>query len=342
MIRPAPLELLHRGALAHLGKLGPERIRAWLRRHGLLALPAPSPEVKAALGRARRRTLAANLHHVACFQEAVDALAAEGIPVCPLKGIHLLATAYAADPENRPMGDLDLLVPEEALEAAVARLERALDLRETASSRRLAAESHERVLTRPGLVVELHRDLGLRTARPAGWGHLEPAPGWLHDREVDLLDRETVLVHALAHFVRHGPWTRLMWVEDLLRLGEAGYDPAVVAARARELGVRRRTAAAVRVLRAALGPETLPGLSSGAGLRGVLPLRLYARLAGAHRGRAVLRGREGSRCLRNLGTALVAEGPRDLWRLVSGKVGERLRRDVSRKAPVATSRVGPP
>jgi len=344
-----PLEVLHRGAIAHLASSSPEEAAEWLDRHGLLAIgegsdgesaPGLAAELPAAvrelLQRQRQRTLAANLHRIARFQEMVDALAEEGIPACPLKGIHLLGTVYARDPEHRPMADVDLLVPAEAIEAAVRRLSSALGLRETALSRRHAPRSHERVLTGPALVVEVHTRLGLRTGRAGAWGDLDPEPARLHERDVFVLDPETTLAYLLAHFVQHVPWSRLVWVEDLLRWSGRGFDPERTVERARQLGIRRCLVAAVRTLRRELGAELgdaelgdaeLGEAELGGGVLTGLPDRdrgpgspllwLYEAVAERRPSaraarRAAVTGRRGSRFLRHLGTLLLADRPTDL------------------------------
>jgi len=98
-------------------------------RHGLLPLaydrlrrldgdPVP-PEVMAELEASYYGSLARNLRLQASLAEVVAALHAEGIDPIVLKGGALAGTLYP-NPGLRPMGDLDLLVPAEAMEQAGA------------------------------------------------------------------------------------------------------------------------------------------------------------------------------------------------------------------------------
>lgn len=347
---PDALEVLHRGAFAHLASLAAEDAAEWLDRHGLLAIgegdsgesdPRLPVAVQATLKRRRQRTLAANLHRIARFQEMVEVLAGAGIPVCPLKGVHLLGTVYARDPEHRPMADVDLLVPSEAAEAAVHRLSSVLGFRETALSRRHAPNSHERVLTGPALVVEVHSRLGLRTGRATTWGDLDPDPTRLHECDVFVLDPETTLAYLLAHFLQHVPWSRLVWVEDLLRWSGQGFDPERTVERSRQLGIRRCLVAAVRTLRRELGGAE-PGAAVLTGLPdrdrglGAPLLWLYGAVAerrpsGRAARRAAVTGRRSSRFLRHLGTLLLADRPADLVPFLLTRGPGRVLRRSSRK-----------
>ena len=96
-------------------------------RHGLLPLaydrlrrldrvPVP-PEVMARLQAIYYGTLARNLRLQASLAEVVALLQREAIEPIVLKGGALAGTVYA-DPGLRPMTDLDLLVPPEAMERA--------------------------------------------------------------------------------------------------------------------------------------------------------------------------------------------------------------------------------
>lgn len=339
---------LARLARAHLVTLSPVEAAVWLDRHGPLPLeeaagePLPPP-FDHLLRRKRQRVLAANLHRIERFQALAEVLAAHGIPVCPLKGIHLLGTVYAADPEHRPMSDVDVLVRAEDAEEAVRILGSELDLEETALSRRLAAQSHERVLVgekgsaSAGFVVELHTRLGLRTGRACGWNDLAPSAstlqGPLDGCEVLCLDRDTVLAYVLAHLVQHVPWTRLAWIEDVLRWAEAGYDAQATLDRARRMGIRRLVVAGARALRQGLGPDVLPGLPVRETSPWHLLVRLYEKVAGAPRGSSPVARSEGTRFERHLATVLLADRPRDLVRFLRS----RKRAVVTKSPSTATS-----
>ena len=265
-----PLDHFHDRAAARAATLPPDAAFAWLDRHGLFALrshPALSADLRGRLDEAARRNLAANLWLIHRFGEVVAAL--DGVDVCPLKGIHLLDTVYREHPGERRLGDLDLLVRHRDVEAAVARLA-GIGLVELAGSRRTAAFSPERVLGDGRLAVELHTRLGIKHGPRSAWEELSPVPGELHGRPVHLLDRETTLVHLVAHWVKHGPFAELRWAEDVLRWAAAGADGRAAFERARRLGAARTLVAGVRALRAAAGdalpgvPATLPGAAGRA------------------------------------------------------------------------------
>lgn len=328
-----PRERLHVEALRQLARLSPPEAAVWLDRHGPPAgqprsreddLPEP---LRRLLRRRRQGILAANLHRIARFHELVDTLTERGIPVCPLKGIHLLGTVYREDPESRPMADLDVLVRPEDAEGAVESLRIALRLQETSLSRRLAPRSHERVLVGPALVVEVHTRLGLRSRRGSTWDELAPVAGRLHGRDVHLLDRETTLAYLVAHFVQHGPWTCLRWVEDVLRWSGLGLDAERTADRARRLGSWRTLVAGTRALRTRLGPEALPGLPDRDRGFGRLTMFVYESLLAPGTAKG-----PGSRTRRHLGTLLLMDGPGDLLPFVWSRGRQVIRRRSVRRS----------
>lgn len=327
-----PLARFHDRAAAHAAALPPDRALDWLLGHGLLALrrhPGLSAELRGRLDEAARRTLAANLWLIHRFGEVADAL--DGLPLCPLKGIHLLDTVYREHPGERRVGDLDLLVRPADAEAAVERLGR-LGLRELAGSRRMAGFWPERVLADGRLAVELHTRLGIKHGLRAAWEELAPVPATLHGRPVHLLDPATTLVHLVAHQVKHGPFVELRWAEDVLRwaaaLGTgdaAGGTGALAAAMAtaRRLGAARTLVAGVRALRAAAGddllpavPPTLPGL---AGRAIALNERRVWRLDPADPFAA---GERSTPLVRNLSALLLADGPADAAAFLAVKARE--------------------
>lgn len=267
MADPDALETLHRRVAARVAGMPEAEAARWIAGHGLLSMAACAAlpaGVRERLRDAVRRTAAHNLLAVARFQQVVDALAAAGVPVCPLKGIHLLDAVYRDDPGSRPLSDVDLLVPVGAADEAVARLEEALGLEETPLSRRLRGVHPERVLAGRAFVLELHTRLGTAHGWASTWEELSPAPGRIHDRDVHVLDRETVLVHLVTHLVRHRPLSRLVWVEDALRWGALGVDGARASAVARRLGGRRAFVAGLRAMRRGLLPDSGPELLADA------------------------------------------------------------------------------
>lgn len=290
-------------------------------RSGPGALP---PALRARLVGRLRDNAAQNLYAVARFQAVVDAL--EGIPVCPLKGIHLLGTIYREDPECRVLGDLDLLVPRDRVDEAVARLG-PLGLEETPLSHRIREVSPERFLTDGRLPVELHTRLGVKHGARSAWEDLRPRPGRVHGRQAFTLDRETTLVHLVAHLVKHRPFSRLGWVEDVLRWIRRGVDAGGALARARELGALRSFVAGVGILRRALGPAGLPAVSGDA-LRppGHLAVRLHERLVWGDLLRDPWSAGPGRPLGRTLSVLLLADRPGDLGGFLRTKLAERWQR----------------
>jgi len=299
----------------------------WIVEHRLLSMARwqeLSGGVRERLRAQALKTAAYNLYLVSRFQAVVDAL--EGVPVCPLKGIHLLGTVYREDPESRVLTDLDLLVPREGMEEAVARL-RALGLEETPVSRRIRDVSPERVLVNALVTVELHSRLAFKHAGRSTWEDVAPGPGRLYEREVFLLDRETTLVHLVVHFVKHRPFSRLGWVEDILRWVEAGVDPERATGRARDLGGLRSFIAGVHMLRRAVGPIGLaPVADRPPGVAGRLAVGLNEWLVWRELLSDPWRAGPGGPAGRTLSALLLSDRTRDARRFLQAKFAEFLRR----------------
>ena len=265
------LAVFHERVAAHARSLPAEAAGAWLVEHGLFArgirerLPR---EIAEGVAVAARGNLAKNLHWISAFERLVEALGAapDPIPVCPLKGIALLHTVYAEEPEARLLTDLDVLVPEERIEAALGRLAERLGVHETASSRAVRGDRHERTVEGDRLAVDLHTRLGVGAARSAGYTVLATVTRELRGQRLRFLDEPETLVFQIGHLVRHGPFARLAWAEDVLRVAaalELGRGPEralhdLVDAAAR-LGARRELLAGVAALRWLVGPQFLAG-----------------------------------------------------------------------------------
>lgn len=248
---PPPLERFRSQAAQYAASLPAEEGLAWLLRHGLLSLARRDElpaELRSALQPRLRENLARNLLYVERFRRAVDALGE--LPVCPLKGIYLLDTVYARDPEHRPLTDLDLLVRPEDAEQAARRLSDALGLDTPPASTPSRHPWLARTLSDGSTVVDLHTTLSPVHAEAGAWSSLAPQPAQIHGRRAYVLDDATTLVHLVTHLVRHGPFVRLGWAEDVLRWVAAGEPGSIERSveTARRLGSRRAFLAGLDLL----------------------------------------------------------------------------------------------
>lgn len=178
------------------------------------------------------------------IRRVIPALRSAGIPLRVLKGAVLALTVYE-DPADRPMDDLDLLVPPERTDAAVAVLSGlGYERREIPSlrpgyARRMLKEENYAGPPPANLLVELHWGLvagpGSRYRPDMEW-FWAPAGGAGARAEGDAasLPAEVLLpptqhllylaVHQrLQHFALQ---RRLIWLLDIDRLVRAGADPA--------------------------------------------------------------------------------------------------------------------
>jgi hypothetical protein len=285
--------------------------------------------LRRALDDAARANLARSLLAIASFQQAVDLLAENSVPVCPLKGIELLGTIYAAEPEARVLSDVDLLVAETVAGRAAELLIERLDYRDATAP---AGWRHERSLVRDAGRIDVHWRLGSRFARAGTWETLAPRDGELHHRRVWRLAPEATFVHLAAHAANHGLGLRLGWLEDLVRLGpeldewrdsvlgsgisseppSAPLEERLVAV-ANRLGARRALLAALAAARAWGGPELLSGVGPGPLDR--LPLALYARLVPIAASEALTRRHR--RATLRLASLLLADTPAQALHIVA-------------------------
>lgn len=173
----------------------------WVRRAGLapLAFAHGRPEFRAdhlvaGLRAEQQRGIAG---------EAVAALRAAAIPVALLKGISYAGWLYD-DPAERPMSDVDLLVPPEAHAAAAAALAGQGYLHAGPPVQR-STRHHALTLKRPTLgSVDLHRaplQLGRADIDFAGvWARAVPAPWVPGALRLDAVDEA---VFHLMNLARH-------------------------------------------------------------------------------------------------------------------------------------------
>jgi hypothetical protein len=197
------------------------------------------------------RTNRAFLHDAAALAHA---LAQAGIEVLLLKGAALILTSYPA-PGLRPMVDLDLLVPRDALAAATGVFRRCGWAPLYPLTAGFVRTRHAAPFRSPrGGQCDLHWDLFEEHCPPQA-----DAACWAASRAVDLLGT-TVRILApadqLFHVVIHGTrWARtssVRWVADAVRvLGDGGIDWSRLAEQAEVRCFVFRLGLALEYLRAA-------------------------------------------------------------------------------------------
>ncbi len=171
------------------------------------------------------------------LHQIVAALQAAGVPVMLLKGAALGRLVYGS-PAERPVNDLDLLVPADAIDAArkvlgerdylpqglfwLGRWQRRYRAElpmvcQAADRRRLLVELHWSLLELPYYIA--------RIPIAEIWQLARPAPG-MPDASVP--DSTTLLLHGCAHqMMHHHHERRLLWLLDidrLVRLGDLDWD----------------------------------------------------------------------------------------------------------------------
>lgn len=186
------------------------------------------------------------------LRDALGVLAAEGIPVMLLKGAALAHTVYAGF-EQRPMSDVDLLVPpEQAATAQRLLLAHGWRPRFDGSHESWYAANHHHLppLTdarAPMLSVglELHTEIlpadrnPFALSAPALWRDARPAPGLPASVVVPSAVHQFIhcCVHfAWSHMLRSGGWRTIRDVDALLRAPSFDVDALVAAARATRTG----------------------------------------------------------------------------------------------------------
>lgn len=220
------------------------------------AVAAPA-EFVAALAAAFRASAVRSLGMEMELRRLCTGLAAAAVPCLLLKGAALGRLVYAS-PAERPVSDLDLLVPREGFPAA-ARVLAGLGFRlhgpgpQGRLGRRFYRYRAElpAVGTRPenrGLLVELHWSLAElpyymdRIDMAEVWEAARPLPAAENGRRTAVQDISpgqaqasefaahvpdpaVLLLHACAHLVlHHSRDLRLIWLVDLDRLARAGVD----------------------------------------------------------------------------------------------------------------------
>lgn len=153
-----------------------------------------------------------------------DAFAARGVRVMPIKGATLALSAYG-DLTLRDFSDLDLLIPESAIEAAQAVLVAQGYERKDPSTDPDEPEQEEgpyhvfikrRSLFRVDLQwVMAHQHFAFQLDRPEFWAHRSPVR--LANSTVQGLAPEDLLILLCVHGSKHA-WEQLKWVCDVAEL----------------------------------------------------------------------------------------------------------------------------
>ncbi len=202
-LRAAPADAIVRGTKQH--RCGALLAHA-LYRYGLHDDPACAPLVEA-LRRDAWGTAASNADLQRDVDTCVTALSIAGIPFALLKGA---ARAYRGDPKDavHPSSDIDVLVPKERLDAAIAALSR---YGYTTPFDRSAAEAYRRrhhhaapMLPASGsIAVELHTAIARPKTleRALDWRALEPYFQPCHGfaGPVRCLDERATFAHLAIH-----------------------------------------------------------------------------------------------------------------------------------------------
>ena len=203
---------------------------AALKALGRAAEPPPAD-----LQRLRHAYLRADTGNWMAYEELaalLPLLAEAQVPVVLLKGSALAATLYP-EPGLRPLGDVDLLIPRDAMHRAGALLE-ARDYREEAEvtqgfgARYLQEKIYMRRAGRPSQ-VDLHWHLTsmpyYRRRIPIAWFWERTARQAVAGTQALVFEPEAQLLHLSLHFALHHWAERLLWSFDLaLLLARSGSD----------------------------------------------------------------------------------------------------------------------
>lgn len=231
--------------------------RAW-RAMGSLAqatprgLPGAPARGREGLAWPPRAVAARNLLLLGSLREVLARANERGIPVVVLKGAALLCWLIE-DPGERPMGDVDIMVPpgrRDETEAVLRNL------------------GYERVsgtveaFARGTVVIDLHTELVYRRDMGCVWA--ECVPILVEGERALSLDADETFIHIAARGILQGGCLEERHLDDLLRLagtaggGKSGLDWSRVARKASSLGLKPLLHAALAELRAAKGACPVP------------------------------------------------------------------------------------
>jgi len=236
-------------------------VHAILERAGRSAL-LPPPIVDG-LAAARATTRRDNLLLLARLEQALDLLLAAGIRPVALKGVDVLHRLYRSFDE-RTLDDVDLLVPPERRDEAIARLEQAGWTGPGEPERtHWFRSSFELPLESPGpigVAFEIHWSLGQtgRYAIDTNALLARARPLDVAGRSILRLEEHDAVAHLLLHHVQHYFDRRLKWVLEIGRTARTpGFSWADVARRVEAWGGRAAASLSLRHV-AKLFPGMLP------------------------------------------------------------------------------------
>jgi len=222
-----------------------------------------SADVAERLAKARAKTRMDNLLLLARLEQALDLLLGAGIRPVALKGVDVLHRLYRSFDE-RSLDDVDLLVPRDQRELAIATLENAGYSGPVGAERtHWLRSSFELPLISPGPVgvaFEIHWSLGqaMRYRIDPTELFLRAVPLDIAGRSIRRLDEHDAVAHLLLHHVQHYFDRRLKWVIEVGLLARApGFSWPRVADRLETWGGRAAAGLALAHVRK-LFPELLP------------------------------------------------------------------------------------
>jgi Uncharacterised nucleotidyltransferase len=285
-----------------------QRLTAYVRdawtRGGIVPPPMVAEAAREEIRARAAHTLLLNVE----LARAIQSFTVAQLPAIVLKGPALVRTLYDRA-EQRPYGDIDLLVRERDEPAAVELLLAGgyVEAPYEAEEARQAQTRHVHdegpyhrmfVSSRSGALIELHTDplqLGLRPRCEEGrWQRAEPVPGL---PAVKMFCAADQVVHLAVHAHKHG-FERLIWLKDLdllVRQQVETLDWQLVATVARAEGVSGSVWLALelaqRLLQTPLPDAALrplrPALPVRLVIKRVWPAQAIAALEGRMRRRAV-------------------------------------------------------
>lgn len=214
------------------------------------------------MGEMRRKyyvAAARNVRLYSALRKVLSLLAAQEIPVIVLKGAQLAETVYG-NIALRPMRDVDLLIGEDDLKLAEARLLEA-GAQPVEHNRVITAHNSHfgYIMADSGLRVEMHwrlfpPDYACEIDHSGIWSRAQPLR--LAQAEVLVMAQEDLLIHVCVHAAKHVPNTSIRMLYDIMQLTskpEGQFDWQVLSTRARQWGVSRGVYALLRLAREMLG-----------------------------------------------------------------------------------------